>query len=177
MEERPSSEPRRTYDDDPKRDRTGGKGVGIALIAVVLAFLIGFLWQFYQATTVRRTLSETERELVVERLRVQLANAAMAAQAGRYEEARRQMSDFFDRIQTEEWALPGDLRNVAREFQAMRDDVITGLSRANPDYAAVLSGMLDRFEEAVPAHGAPAADTPGPGSPGTGTQPRGPPAQ
>jgi hypothetical protein len=177
MEERPSSEPRRTYDDDPKRDRTGGKGVAIALIAVVIAFFIGFFWQFYQATTVRRTLSETEQELVVERLRVQLANAAIAAQAGRYEESRRQMSDFFSRIQTEEWALPDDLRSVAREFQAMRDDVITGLSRANPEYAAVLFGMLDRFEGAVPAQGAPDTAPPGPGTPGADAQPRGPPAQ
>jgi len=142
------------------------------LLAVVLAFFIGFFWQFYQATTVRQTLAETERELVVERLRVQLANAAIAAQGGRYEVARREMSDFYNRAQTQRWALPDRLRTVTDEFFAMRDDVITGLSRANPEYADVLYGMLDRFDEAVPAVGAPrdaapdgAATQPDPGGP------------
>lgn len=146
---------------DPQETRTrtraplAGKGVLVGLLAVVLAFFIGFFWQFYQATTVRQTLAETERELVVERLRVQLANAAIAAQGGRYETARREMSDFYDRAQTQRWALPDRLVAVTDEFFAMRDDVITGLSRANPEYADVLSGMLDRFDDAVPAVGAP----------------------
>jgi hypothetical protein len=39
------------------------------------------------------------------------------------------------------------------------DDVITGLSRANPEYAGVLFGMLDRFEEAIPADLGRTADT------------------
>jgi len=163
---------------DPRETRTratsplGGKGMLWGLLAVVLAFFIGFFWQFYQATTVRHTLAETERELVVERLRVQLANAAIAAQGGRYEAARREMSDFYDRAQTQRWALPDRLRTVTDEFFAMRDDVITGLSRANPEYADVLYGMLDRFDEAVPAVGAPrdaapdgAATPPDPGGP------------
>jgi streptomycin 6-kinase len=152
-QETPGTEPRRTRTDDRLVNRTGGKGVAIGLVAVVIAFFIGFFWQFYQATTVRRTLETTEHELIVERMRVQLANAALAAQAGRYEEARRQMSDLFARMQTQAWALPPELRRVAEEFQAMRDDVITGLSRGNPDYAAVVMGMLDRFEAAAPAQG------------------------
>jgi hypothetical protein len=168
MTETPNTEPRRTADPDRNVTRTGGKGVAVGLILIVVAFFIGFFWQFYQATTVRQALAATEQELVVERLRVQLSNAAIAAQAGRYESARREMSDFYNRVQTEEWALPDELRNVTREFLAMRDEVITGLSRANPEYAGVLFGMLDRFQEAVPAVGAPRqgemdAATPPPG--------------
>jgi hypothetical protein len=154
MNDTPHTEPHRTPDPDRHAARLGGKGIGIGLALIVVAFFIGFFWQFYQATTVRHSLAATERELVVERLRVQLSNAAIAAQAGRYEAARREMSDFYSRIQTEEWALPDQLRSVAREFLAMRDDVITGLSRSNPEFAGVLFGMLDRFEEAVPAVGA-----------------------
>jgi hypothetical protein len=144
-----------------------------ALLLVVLAFFIGFFWQFYQATTVRTTLAATEHELVVERLRVQLANAAIAAQTGRYEAARREMSDFFNRIHAQRAILPQELRPVADEFLAMRDDIITGLSRANPEYAGVLFGMLDRFEAAVPAQGAAGSDSPQSGTrgPPPGNQP------
>ncbi len=160
MVETPGREPHDTR--ARKTSPLAGKGVLVGLIAVVLAFFVGFFWQFYQATTVRQTLAETERELVVERLRVQLANAAIAAQGGRYEAARREMSDFYDRAQTQRWALPDRLATVTDEFFAMRDDVITGLSRANPEYADVLYGMLDRFDDAVPAIGAP-RDTADPG--------------
>jgi hypothetical protein len=168
MDETPRTEPRES---SGRLDiRAGRHGWLWGLLAVVLAFFIGFFWQFYQATTVRATLTATEHELVVERLRVQLANAAIAAQSGRYEAARREMSDFFNRVHTQRALLPRELRTVAEEFLAMRDDVITGLSRSNPEYAGVLFGMLDRFEAAVPAQGAartgaPAGDPPGP-SPG-----------
>lgn len=151
MEDMPRTEREPTAGD---RRTLGRRGWLWALIAVVLAFFIGFFWQFYQATTVRDTLAATETDLMVERLRVQLANAAIAAQGGRYEESRRQMSDFFNRLQTQQWALPPQLRPVADEFQAMRDDVITGLSRGNPEYSGVLFGMLERFDQAVPAQGA-----------------------
>jgi hypothetical protein len=170
MDYTPRTEPRDTSTPQPMGPRR--TGMLWAILAVVLAFFIGFFWQFYQATSVRATLAATEHELVVERLRVQLANAAIAAQSGRYEPARREMSDFFNRIHAQQALLPDQLRPVAAEFLAMRDDVITGLSRANPDYAGVLFGMLDRFEDAVPAQGAAArtpttegaAQSPGPGS-------------
>jgi hypothetical protein len=171
MDETPRTEPRESA--ERPGIRTGRHGWLWALLFVILAFLIGFFWQFYQATTVRATLAATEHELVVERLRVQLANAAIAAQAGQYEASRREMSDFFNRIHAQRAILPQELRPVADEFLAMRDDVITGLSRANPEYAGVLFGMLDRFEAAVPAQGAPRIDTPesGMGGPPPGNQP------
>jgi hypothetical protein len=155
MHDQPTPGPREA----PRRARIrpGGRGMLWGLIAVVIAFFIGFFWQFYQATTVRATLAETEQELVLERMRYQLANAALAAQGGRYEEARTEMSSFYNRVHAEQWALPDRLRTVTNEFLAMRDDVITGLSRSNPEYAGVLFGMLQRFEEAMPDQPAPGA--------------------
>jgi hypothetical protein len=171
MDETPRTEPRESS--QRPGIRMGRHGWLWALLLVVLAFFIGFFWQFYQATTVRATLAATEHDLVVERLRVQLANAAIAAQTGRYEASRREMSDFFNRIHVQRAMLPQELRPVADEFLAMRDDIITGLSRANPEYAGVLFGMLDRFEAAVPAQGAARIDTPQgrTGGPPPGNQP------
>ncbi len=140
---------------EPAPRRIGGRGLLWGLLVVVIAFFIGFFWQFYQATTVRRVLSETEQELLVERMRVQLASASIAAQAGRFEEARREMSTFFNRIHHERWALPDEMRPLVNEFLAMRDDVVTGLARAQPQYADVVMGMRERFEEAMPEDPAP----------------------
>ncbi len=125
--------------------RKRGRGLLWGFIAVLLAFGAGFGWQFYEASTLRDQLSQTEQELMVERLRVRLGQAAISAQAGDYETARRQMSDFFTRLDDARLALPDHVRSVADEFLAMRDEVITGLSRSNPEFASVLYGMLDRF--------------------------------
>jgi hypothetical protein len=167
MDQTRGTEPREPA--TPASTQPRGKWLGFAFLAVVIAFFIGFGWQFYRATTVGHALSAVEHELVVERLRVQLANAALAAQDGRYEAARREMSDFFSRVHSQRAFLPDPLVSVTDEFLAMRDDVITGLSRANPEYAGVLRGMLDRFNEAVPVVGAP---TPGADASG-GTETRG----
>lgn len=125
--------------------RKRGPGFLWFLIAVLLAFGAGFGWQFYEASLVRDELSATQQELMVERLRVRLGQAAIAAQSGDYESARQRMSTFFTRLSEVQLALPEGLANVADEFLAMRDEVITGLSRSNPEFAGVLYGMLDRF--------------------------------
>ena len=125
--------------------RRRGRGFLWGFIAVLLAFAAGFGWQFYEASLVRDELASTQQELVVERLRVRLGQAAIAAQSGDYESARQRMSNFFTRLDEVRLALPDTIAFVADEFLAMRDEVITGLSRSNPAYADVLYGMLDRF--------------------------------
>lgn len=141
---------------------------GLLFVLVALAFAAGFLWQFYEATTVRDQLTMVEQELAMERLRVHLGQAALAAQAGEYEPARRLMSTFFSQLQDESATLNPELRRVAENFLNMRDEVITGLSRSNPEYAAVLYGMLQEYGNALDATLPPATGEPAPGAaPGT----------
>lgn len=125
----------------------GKKGHGFlwGFIAVLLAFGGGFGWQYYEVTQVQTELAQVRQELTVERLRVRLGQAAIAAQAGDYESARRRMSDFFTRLTDVRADLPENVVAMGDEFLADRDDIITGLSRSNPEYAGILYGMLDRF--------------------------------
>jgi hypothetical protein len=148
--------------------RRSGRGVLWGLLAVVIAFLIGFGWQWYEAGTVRRQLAETQDQLMIERLRVRLGQATLAAQAGDYETARQQMSDFFTRLDDAQGSLPDSVAAVSGDFLAMRDNVITGLSRSNPEYAGVLYGMLESFSRGAPPT-IPEAQPAGPA-----TQPAGP---
>ncbi len=152
--------------------KKSGKGVLWGLLAVVIAFSAGFLWQFYEASEVRADLGEAERSLVEERLRVRLGQAALAAQSGEYESARLQMSEFFSQAQDNAGVLTAEVRGVTNDFLAMRDEIITGLSRSNPEYAAVLYGMLETLGNAIdgpPDMGIgepvePSGASPGPGS-------------
>lgn len=153
----------------------GGRGMLWGLLAVVLAFGAGFFWQFYEASTVRQDLSVAEQQLEMERLRVHLGQAALAAQAGNFELSRRKMSTFFGQLQEKAAAMPPEVRTVATDFLAMRDDVITGLSRSNPEYGAVLYGMHDDLSTAIDVAlgtgtgGAP-GESDGVGAPGEGTE-------
>lgn len=147
----------------PPRRKSSGKRLLWTLLAVAVAFLAGFGWQYYNARNLEARLAQTEQELAVERLRVGLAQAAVAAQSGDYEAARRQMSDFFTALQQRLEELPEDVRVIGSELLLSRDEVITDLSRAAPESADVLYDMLVRFRTSLgdaPPQAAPApADT------------------
>jgi hypothetical protein len=140
-------------DDTPHADtpsarsgrKSSGRGLLWAFLAVVIAFLAGFFWQWYEASTIRDDLAATRVELEVERLRVRLGQASLAAQSGDFESARRQMSAFFTHLQERGDQLPDEVTALADDFLGMRDEVITGLSRSNPEYAGVLYGMLQQL--------------------------------
>lgn len=167
MNETPRTEPRPSTETE-RGARVRKRWILWALAAVVVAFMAGFLWQYFEAASVRSELVATERELRVERLRIQLAQAAIDAQEGEFERARRQMSAFFTEIGRDAEPLPEQVQRVSEELLTRRDEVITGLSRANAEYSGVLFGMLDRLNAAAeamaPQPETPPADT---GMPGT----------
>ncbi len=156
--------------------RKRGRGLLLAFLAVLIAFGAGYGWQWYEGRSIREQLDRTETELRIERLRVGLAQAAVSAQSGDFEAARRQMSQFFTRLQNEAPNLPPDLAAFATGILARRDDVITGLSRSNAQYVGVLQSMLDRFQTAAPSTPPAAAAPTQPAiTPGAGEE-TGPPA-
>jgi len=145
------------------KEKKSGGGLGWALLAVVLAFGGGAGWQYYRVLDVQEMLDQARAELRVERLRLGLAQAAMAAQAGEFEPARLRMSTFFTQLDESIAELPDAVAAVGDDFLSSRDEVITALSRANPEYPAILWSMLDRFETAMGSPperlAPPAADT------------------
>lgn len=151
----------------PPKRHSARRVVLWGLLAVVIAFGAGFFWQFYEASNVRGDLAVAQQELEMERLRVDLAQAALAAQAGDFERSRQQMSSFFGVLQERSATMPEEVRGVATDFLTVRDDVITGLSRSNPEYGAVLYRMHEDLSAAIDrAIGAvdPAGDEPAPAS-------------
>lgn len=145
--------------------RKGGRGFLWGFIAVLLAFGAGFGWQYYEASLIREELAQTQQELKVERLRVRLGQAAISAQNGDYETARQRMSDFFTRLDASLPDLPEAVARMGNDFLATRDDVITGLSRSNPEYAGLLYNMLDRFRSVAGLEEQMTPETPSGGEP------------
>lgn len=130
-----------------RKDR--GRGVLWAVLAILIAFSAGFLWQYLEARAVRAELTAIEQELELERLRVTLGQAALAAQSGDFEMARQQMSTFFNQLQESSDAMSPEVQTIADDYLAMRDEVITNLSRSNPEYGTILYGMHERLRAAI----------------------------
>ena len=122
------------------------KKIGLILLGLVIAFLLGFAPQWWSKKQVQQDLNTTQRQLQISRWRGVLGSAAIDARRGEYELARQATSKFFTEARAD---LDGG-NSVFTEVQqaqmktvmAPRDEVITLLSRNDP---ASLDKLTDLF--------------------------------
>jgi hypothetical protein len=134
-------------------------------VGVISGFLIGFLWQYIQASNTRADLARVEHELTFQQLEAELGAAAVEAWRGGYETARQLASNFFSGLQQEIGRAPADARPVLDDILQRRDVMITALSRNDPQSAPLLGQLLVGYRTAFGRVVAP----------GPGTQPAPPP--
>lgn len=120
------------------------RNLAIVLGLIVLAFGIGFGWQFLEARSLEGELTTARRELALSRLEATVAAAAVQAERGDYEAARRLTSDFFTGLQEEVDRGTVGAQEVG-DLLTRRDALITSLSRAEPDSRDVLHAVFARF--------------------------------
>lgn len=118
-------------------------------VAVVLAFLVGFGWQYLRARALAGDLAGARRALVFEQLESTLGAAAIEAQQGSFEAARQFASDFFTKLQAEIAAAPGESRAELQSILAQRDALITALSRNDPATGDLLPRLFVRYRTAM----------------------------
>jgi uncharacterized membrane-anchored protein YhcB (DUF1043 family) len=120
---------------------TQNRWVALAIVGLVLAFLIGFVPSWSRARALDSALGETRSELETTRFELDLyqvqgrLGAALAeAQRSNYERSRQLMTQVFSGLQAN---LPRmtdpDRRQAAELILAQRDEIITQLSRAEPE--------------------------------------------
>lgn len=133
------------------------------LIGIVLAFLVGFGWQYTRARAAEKNLDGVTHELTFKRLEATLAAATVEADRGNYEIARRLSSDFFTGLQD---ALPkaqGEQRMVLERIAAQRDAIITAASRSDVQTASLLGQLYSTYR--VTFGGLPVTPQPGAAQP------------
>jgi len=146
----------------------------IIVLAVVIAFAIGFGWQFARARTLQDRLEQTERDLAFERIENTLAAATIEALRGGHEPARQLASDFFTGLQANISQAPASATAELNAILAERDATITALSRGAPQAGDMLLRLFLRLrvalggpEQALPVSRAPAATPPAAAPPDT----------
>jgi hypothetical protein len=121
----------------------------IALIAAVVAFLVGFGWQYMRARGLAGDLEVAERSAAFNGLEATLGAATIEAQRGSYELARQHASDFFSTLQTEIGDAPESATTALQQVLGERDAMITALSRSNPQAGPLLAQMFNRYRVAM----------------------------
>lgn len=115
-------------------DRLNLRLVALAALALVAAFLIGFLPQRARANRLSDALREKRYELQMARLEGRLGAALAESLRGNHERARQLMSDFYVELQgTVHRVGDAGQRQALDGILAQRDEVITLLSRAQPE--------------------------------------------
>lgn len=151
----------------PKKGLSRGKQLLFLAAAIILAFLVGFVWQNMRADRLEGELERVSQELEFQRLESTVAAATIQAQQGNYEDARQRASDFFSRLQQELPDAPAEARPELEELMNERDSAITLLSRSEPESQFLMQRLYSSYRSAMGMAEGPAGDPdlPGPDAP------------
>lgn len=119
-----------------------------AAAGIVVAFLIGYLWQNTRARSFEKQLEQANTELTFEKLETKLAAATIEADRGNFEIARQLASEFFTGLQTDMSRAPEDHRQELTAIMGQRDAVITAASRSDPQTSAHLAQLYNTYRVA-----------------------------
>ncbi|HUE97582.1 MAG TPA: hypothetical protein VMN39_13055 [Longimicrobiaceae bacterium] len=124
--------------------------IGLLVAALVVVFLLGFLPQWTRVRNLEGELRQAHVEIVTLDLQGRLGAALAESQRGNYEQARQLMTEFFSVLQIRAGEIGGPARQ--QEIQAIlaeRDELITLLSRAQPEASSRLNLMYSRYFAAM----------------------------
>lgn len=134
---------------------------------LIVTFLIGFVPQWMHVRALQRDLAVATQEVRMLDMGGRLAAALAESQRGNYERSRQLMADFFTELESEMPNAEAAQRQELTAIMSGRDEIITQLSRAEPEATSRLNLMYTRYFATVHPAGQlnPAAVTPSPPAP------------
>jgi len=123
------------------RRMTRNRWIGVGVIVLIAAFLIGFLPQWAQNQRLGQSLDDAR--LRIELLELQVRTGAALAEAHRenHERARQHMITVFPGLERVRGRIPVADAQRVQEVLAERDEIITLLSRASPEATTRLAAL------------------------------------
>lgn len=120
-----------------------------AVVAALIGFMIGAVWQYTSARGYADRLDVAETGLAFQQIEATLGAATIEAQRGSYELARQLASDFFSSLQQHVDRAPADVQPAFTEMLQRRDAMITALSRSDPQSGSMLAQLFMRYRIAM----------------------------
>ena len=118
------------------------------VIMTVVAFLIGFGWQYMRVRTLDGDLTEVTEQFTFKRLEATLGAATIEAYRGNYELSRQLASNFFTGLQDGIQRAPEDKRTELNAIMRQRDVIITAASRSDPQTASLMGQLYSTYRVA-----------------------------
>ena len=141
------------------------KLIALFVALVLAAFLIGFLPQWFRARGLAEELEEVRFELEMAQLEGLLGAALAEAGRSNYERARQLLTQFYPELQDNLAQVedPAD-RRALQGILNQRDEIVTLLSRAEPESMQRLLLLYTQYFSAIDPAGTtvPTAVTPSP---------------
>lgn len=136
--------------------RTLNRRLLVPVIAVLVAFGLGFVPMWLKAMENAKQRDTAERQMRLLRLEALIAGAAVDARRGEYETARQGASQFFTLLLQElnlekASALTVEQKEGLKELLAQRDDLITLLARSDPASAERLANGYLKYRQSTGA--------------------------
>jgi hypothetical protein len=119
-----------------------------SVLAILVAFLIGFGWQYTRARNLDQQLEQATNELTFKRLEANLAAATIEADRGNYEIARQLSSEFFTNLQRDMTRAPQERQMELQRIAGQRDAIITAASRSDPQTGSLLAQLYSTYRVA-----------------------------
>lgn len=125
----------------------------IYAVVLLIVFLLGLIPMWLKARTAASSLTETEHQLILCKMKSDLASAVIDARRGDYEEpARQALSTFFtslsgERDKGDRSSYSEAQRNSLQPLFAGRDELITLLARNDPASADRLSDLFVAYRK------------------------------
>jgi hypothetical protein len=159
-----------------KPDRMDRRTLALVAAGLVIAFLLGFVPEWMAKRNADRDLAAARQELRLSRLQGRLGAAMAESLRSNYERSRQLMAGYFTGLQEALPAAESQRQRAALSgILAQRDEMITLLSRAQPEssqrlmllYTAMFAaidpqGAVGTTVTPTPAPPPPPADSPAP---------------
>jgi hypothetical protein len=132
------------------------KWIGIAVAAVVAAFLVGFLPMWLKDRETSHRLAAADASVRSVELHALIGDAAIDARRGDYEPARQEISKFFTDLRSEldrgdDSAFTKAQRERLEALLVGRDDLVTLLARSDAASGGRLADLHAGFRQALAA--------------------------
>jgi len=129
--------------------------IGLVAAGILIAFLLGFVPQTIAKNHARRDLETARLELRLSREQGRLGAALAESMRSNYERSRQLMAGFFTDMQGAVGQVPDARRRQALTgILSQRDEVITLLSRSQPEASQRLMILYTQLFSAIDPQGA-----------------------
>ena len=128
------------------------KTIVIIAVVVLVAFLLGFVPQYWKSRDLENQLATNREKLQMDELGLMIGYVYLQTNQKNYGLARQYSTKFFDRVRAvSSVTRDSNRKNLLESMLVKRDDVTGGLAKGDPGTVTAVQDLFQRTLEATAA--------------------------